>query len=86
MTITITLPPEIEARLQAEAEATGKNISTLVAEAVAARLSLAELKLRDILAPVHDDFRRRGMSEEDLDALLQSSLDAVRSQRRSPAG
>lgn len=52
MTITISLPPATEERLRAQSEATGKNIGTLVVEAVEARLSLAQLRLRDILAPV----------------------------------
>jgi len=86
MTITITLPPATEERLRAEAEATGKNINTLVAEAVEARLSIAQLKLREILAPVHGDFQRSGMTEEELDSLLKGSLEAVRSGRRTAPG
>ncbi len=58
MTITITLSPATEERLRAQAEATGKDMGTLVVESVQARLSLAQLKLRDILAPVHEDFRQ----------------------------
>ena len=58
MTITINLPPATEEQLRAQAAATGKNISTLVVEAVEARLALAQLRLKDILAPVHAEFRR----------------------------
>ncbi len=86
MTITITLPPATEERLRAQSEATGKNISTLVVEAVEARLSLARLSLRDILAPAHADFHGSGMTEAELDALLQGSVDEARSERRSPPG
>lgn len=83
MTIEITLPPATEERLRAEAAATGKNISTLVAEAVEARLSLAQLKLREILAPVHGDYQRNGMSDEELKTLLKGSLEAMRAERRT---
>jgi len=86
MTITITLPPATEERLRAQAEATGKNISTLVVEAVEARLSLAQLSLRDILGPVHGDLQRSGMTDADLDTLLENSLDAARSERKSAPG
>ena len=86
MVISITLPPATEERLRAQAEATGKNISTLVVEAVEARLSLANLGLRDILAPIHADCRRSGMTDTELDTLLQDSLDTVRSNRRSVPG
>ena len=83
MTITITLPPATEEQLRAQSEATGKNISTLVVEAVEARLSLAQLSLRDILAPAHADFHSGGMREGELDTLLQESLDESRSERKS---
>ncbi|HUY33171.1 MAG TPA: hypothetical protein VMV69_10345 [Pirellulales bacterium] len=86
MTITINLPPATEERLRAQAEATGKNISTLVVEAVEARLSLAQLSLRDILGPVHADLQRSGMTEAELDTLLEDSLEKARSERRSAPG
>ncbi|HEY3968184.1 MAG TPA: hypothetical protein VGM05_26715 [Planctomycetaceae bacterium] len=86
MTITIMLTPETEERLRAQSEATGKNISTLVSEAVEARLSLAQFGLRHILAPSHSDFRCSGMTQMELDALLQESVDEVRSERRPAPG
>jgi hypothetical protein len=86
MTITITLPPATEERLRAQSEATGKNISTLVVEAVEARLSLAQLSLRDILASVHTDFHRSGMTEAELETLLQGSVDEARAERKSAPG
>jgi predicted transcriptional regulator len=86
MTITITLPPETEERLLAQAEATGKNISTLVVEAVEARLSVSQLSLREILAPAHADFQRSGMTEAGLDTLLKKSRDEARAERRSAPG
>lgn len=82
MTITITLPPAMEERLKAQARAMGKEVGTLVAEAVEARLSLAELNLRDILAPVHEDFRKGGMTEADLDTLLQETIAEARALRK----
>jgi hypothetical protein len=83
MTITIELPPATEERLRVQAEATGKKISTLIVEAVEARLSLAQVGLHDILAPAHADFHRSGMTKAELDTLLQESLDENRSERRS---
>ncbi|HEY2251832.1 MAG TPA: hypothetical protein VGH74_12255 [Planctomycetaceae bacterium] len=88
MTITITLPQSTEERLRAQAEALGKNINTLVVEAVEARLSLSQLSLRDVLAPAHADFQRSGMNDAELNTLLQDALDEVRARRppqsRSP--
>jgi hypothetical protein len=83
MTLTITLSPATEDRLRAQAQATGKDIGTLVVEAVEARLSLSKLSLRAILAPVHEDFRKSGMSESDLDTLLRETLAESRAERKS---
>ena len=81
MTITITLPPGTEERLRAQAEATGKSLDLLVIEAVEARLRLAELSLRDSLAPVHADFRDSGLTEAELTEILRESLEDVRETR-----
>jgi hypothetical protein len=86
MTITINLPPATEDRLRAQAEATGKDLGTLVVEAVEARLALTQPSLRDILAPVHEDFRKSGMTEAELDSFLQASLAKGRSERESAPG
>jgi len=37
--------------------------------------------LAEVLAPVHDDFRRSGMTEAELDELLESELKAHREGR-----
>ena len=86
MTITIDLPPSTEEQLRAHAAATGKTISALVLEAVQARLALAKLPLKELLRPLHEDFRQSGMSEDDLVMLLEDSLKQARSDRRSAAG
>jgi predicted DNA-binding protein len=78
MSITITLPPATEERLRAQAEATGKDIATLVVEAVETRLSLSELRLRDILAPVHEDFKKGAMTDAELDKLFTEERSAAR--------
>ena len=83
MTLQIRLPPAIEERLRAAAEATGKNISTLVTEAIEATLSVTQLRLREVLAPVHDDLERSEMTDEELEALLKNSLATVRSERKT---
>ena len=82
MTITINLPPATGDRLRAQAEATGKELGAWVIEAVEARLALTQMSLRDILAPVHEDFRTSGMTELELEAFLNESLEKTRSTRK----
>jgi hypothetical protein len=86
MTITITLPPATEERLRAEAAASGKDVGTFVVEAVEARLSLAKMNLRDVLAPAHEDFRRSGMTDAELDTVLDETLTKARAERKSGPG
>ncbi len=57
-------------------------MGTLVVEAVDARLSLAEMNLRTILAPVHEDFRKSGMTDTELDAFLEDALSESRTERK----
>lgn len=82
MTITIDLSPDTERRLLAHASATGKDVNTLVREAVEEKLQTAPPTFAEILAPVHDDFRMSGMTEAELDALLVGELATARKERR----
>jgi hypothetical protein len=78
MTITITLPPATQARLRALAEATGESMDWLVIEVVEARLRLAELSLRNIVAPVPAESRDSGLTEAELTEMWRESRDDVR--------
>ena len=82
MTITIQFSAEVEKQLLARAAATGKPVDALVREAVEEKLQQALPSFQEILAPVHDDFRKSGLTESELDSLLQEALTEVRSERR----
>jgi predicted DNA-binding protein len=86
MTITITLPPPTEERLRAQATATGKDVSTLVLEAVEARLATSQETFREILAPIHEEVRRSGMTDSQIDAILADELATARVERKSRPG
>lgn len=83
MSITVNLPPATEDRLRAQAAATGKDVGTLVVEAIEVRLALASLDLRTILGPAHEDFRKSGMTEAALDSLLEDALSESRAERKA---
>jgi hypothetical protein len=82
MTITIELPPETERKLLARAAASGKDVTTLVVEAVEEKLRTDLHTFAEILAPIHEGFRQSGMSEAELDALLEQTLAEARRERR----
>jgi hypothetical protein len=81
MTITVHFPADLEKKLLARAAATGKAVDALVREAVEEKLQQALPSFQEILAPVHDDFRKSGMTEGELDTLLKDTLAQVRRER-----
>ena len=83
MTITINLPPATLDQLKAEAQAAGKDVETVVREAVESKLARRKRTFAEILKPVHDAVDASGMSEDDVDTLLRTELKAVRDERRS---
>jgi hypothetical protein len=86
MTITVNLPPATIAQLEAEAAATGKDVEKLVREAVQTKLARRKQTFAEVLKPIHDAVDESGMSEEEVQALLDKELKAVRKERGSAQG
>ena len=86
MTITVNLPPATIEQLEAEAAATGKDVEKLVREAVQTKLARRKQTFAEVLKPIHDAVDESGMSEEDVQTLLDKELKAVRKDRRSSQG
>jgi hypothetical protein len=82
MTLTIELPPGTIEKRQAEARATGKDVQTLVAEAVEARFARRRQTFAEILRPLHDEAEAGGMSEQELADLADQAVAAARAERR----
>jgi hypothetical protein len=83
MTITVDFPPATLERLQAEAQASGKDVETFVREAVEQKLARRNRTFAEILKPIHDAVDASGMSETDVDDLLEGELRAARAERRA---
>lgn len=83
MTITIDLPAETLEQLRAEAEATGKDLETVVCEAVETTLSRRRRTFAQVLEPIHDAVEASGMGEAEVEALVDQELKAVRAERRA---
>ena len=86
MTITVNLPPATIEQLEAEAAATGKDVEKLVREAVQTKLARRKQTFAEVLKPIHDAVDESGMSEEEVQTLLDKELKAVRKDRRSSQG
>src|SRR5262245_58818098 len=78
MTITIDLPPATLTLLQAEAQASGKDVETFVKEAIEAKLHRRKRTFAEILKPFHDAVEAGGLSEEEITSLLEQELQAYR--------
>jgi hypothetical protein len=83
MTITIDLPRAKLEELQAEAAATGKDVETVVRDAVEARLARRKQTFAEVLKPIHDAVEASGTTEEEATRLLDNALQDVRAERRS---
>jgi Ribbon-helix-helix protein, copG family len=86
MTITVNLPPAAIEQLEAEAAATGTDVEKLVREAVQTKLARRKQTFAEVLKPIHGAVDERGMSEEEVQALLDKELKADRKDRRSSQG
>ena len=83
MTIQICLTPQQESRLRELAAAAGQDVDTYAREALAEKLdrpSLAEL-----LAPIDKAMERSGMSDEDIDEMIERARDEVWRERQKGA-
>ncbi len=75
MTITIELPTEAEAGLRKRARFKGQAFDEYV-KGVLVRES--EPTLAELLKPIHDETKRSGITEEELEELIDSELAEVR--------
>jgi hypothetical protein len=83
MTITINLPRATLEQLKAEAQATGKDVETVVREAVETKLARRKRTFAEVLQPIHDAVQASGMRDKEVESLVDQELKAVRAQRRS---
>ena len=83
MTLTIEIPPATLEKLKAEAEATGKDMQTVVCEAVEARFARRRQTLAEILKPIHDEVEASGISEKELDELVDHAVAGARAARKA---
>jgi predicted transcriptional regulator len=83
MTITINLPPATLDELKAEAQATGKDVETVVREAVESKLARRRRTFAEIMKPLHDDVEARGLSDDQVGDIMDKELKAARGEKRS---
>jgi plasmid stability protein len=75
MSLTITLPRELEAKVQEAAARHGQNAEQYLFETL--EQALKRPKLDEILAPVREQFATTGLTEEQLTALVKEERRAM---------
>ena len=90
MTVTVDLPPEIEAKAKTQAEKGGVKVEVYVKSLLVEELnrrekleSSAKKSFDEILAPVRKGFQESGLTEEELDELLEEAREEVYQERKS---
>ena len=76
MTITIRLTPEDEEALRERASLSGQGVADYVQRVISRHIH-APATLAEILAPVRRQFAESGMSEDELDALVEDAREEV---------
>ncbi len=81
MTLSLTLPPDVEAKLRQRAadlqQSPDDYAAQILSQAVNART------VDEILAPFRKQVAESGMSDEELDAFYREQLTAVRRERKA---
>ena len=75
MTLTIHVPKNIGAILEEKAKSSGKDVSEYVEDLIEKDIDRPKT-LDEILAPVRKNFAESGMTEEELDELIESERQA----------
>ena len=81
MTLTISLPPDAEAKLKRRAQAAGQDV-TLYLEGLIAKELAAPISIAEAAEPFARAVDAAGVSEEEFQSVLVQARNAVRSTRK----
>lgn len=82
MSITIDLQPDLETQLRKRALETGCDVENYVKSVIERELT-GPLRLRDLYAPVRKQINKSGISEDELDTLLEEAREEAFHERTS---
>lgn len=86
MTITITLPAEVEKKLQERAAQSGQDVTEYVHQLIEKDVQKGPSgpsgTLDEMLAPIRRQFEESGMTEKELDTLIEETREEVWQEKR----
>jgi hypothetical protein len=84
MTLQITIPPLLEAKLRQRAAASGADLETFIVGALAEKVEEPK-SFREIFAPLHQAFGEAPLSDEELEAFVDQARDDRHCRTRAEA-
>jgi hypothetical protein len=85
MTLSLTLPPEVESKLRQRAAATGQEISAYVLQLVK-HFGDPPTPLSELSGPIYQRFLESGMTDDELAEELERAKHEMRAERRARSG
>ena len=82
MTLTISIPPESEAKLKTRAAACGQDVSVFVSQLLR-HFADPPTPLEELSGPIYQRFMESGMSDDELSDELERAKHAMRAERRA---
>ena len=84
VTLTIHVPKNIGAMLEEKAKSSGKDVAEYVESLIEKDIDRPKT-LDEILAPIRKNFAESGMTEEDLDELIETERQAMWEEKQGKA-
>lgn len=81
MSVTITLPPDLEEKLAGQAADAGKDIERFAIEALERVAQMPTI--RELFSDVREQIEESGISDDELDARIDHAVSEVRKRRRA---
>ncbi len=85
MTLTLHLPPETAAWLRARAAARGQDVAAYLQQLIEEDRR-TEPPLKEILAPLRKDVEESGVTDEELDALVEEIREEIWQEKQAGKG
>lgn len=82
MDYTISVSDKVEQVLAQKAATHGKDVKTIIEEIV--EIQVLRPSLKELLAPVRQEFAESGMTEDDLDEFLYSVRRKAKAEKQTP--
>lgn len=80
MTLVITVPKDVEARLASQAQKAGQDLATYAAGVL--QVAASRSSVEDLLRPVRESFARSGLTEDEVIDAYEVEKHALRAAQR----